>query len=223
MISLDISGVDITLFPGVSAGSPIVYLNCFAGEGYEVLKALHNIGNFDLTLAAISGLDWGRDMSPWPAPPIRKGSPDFAGGGDKYLGIFIESLIPAVESSLPSPPGWRGIAGYSMAGLFAVYSLFKTGAFTRAASVSGSLWYPGFLEYAASHEPAAVTERVYFSLGDREHKTRNASMRPVRENTEKIERLFHGRVPETTFRLEPGGHFDAPAERTARGIAWLIG
>ena len=109
-----------------------------------------------------------------------------------------------------------------MAGLFAVYSLFKTGAFTRAASVSGSLWYPGFLEYAASHDTAAAAERVYFSLGTRERRTKNPFMRSVQEDTESIARLLSIRGAATTFRSEPGGHFDDPAGRTARGIAWLL-
>ena len=66
---------------------------------------------------------------------------------------------------MPGAPRWRGIAGYSLAGLFAVYALYRTDVFARAASVSGSLWFPGFREYVFSHTPLCRPDCVYFSLG----------------------------------------------------------
>ena len=49
---------------------------------------------------------------------------------------------------------YHAIAGDSMAGLFAVYALYRTQVFSRVASASGSLWYPGLLEYALMYELA---------------------------------------------------------------------
>lgn len=49
-----------------------------------------------------------------------------------------------------------GIAGYSLAGLFALYALYKTDVFTRVASMSGSLWFPGIMGI-----PAALSLEMY--------------------------------------------------------------
>ena len=45
------------------------------------------------------------------------------------------------------------IAGYSLAGLFALWAAWNSGYFRRVASVSGSLWYPGFTDYIRNNEP----------------------------------------------------------------------
>ena len=128
-----------------------------------------------------------------------------------------------MEDCLPGPPGWRGIAGYSLGGLFALYALCRTEAFHGAASVSGSLWFPGIVEYLTEHEMSPGVCRVYLSVGSREARTRNPLMRPVRQNAEAVEALCRERGIRTTFVLNPGNHFFQPARRTAAGIAWLLG
>ena len=125
------------------------------------------------TLIAISGLDWNREMCPWDCPPPFKKSPPCTGGAGAYLRLLTDSILPAAEERLSVPPRWRGIAGYSLAGLFAVFALGGTDLFLRAGSISGSLWFPGIREYLFSHPPKRRPDRLYFSLGDRESKTRN--------------------------------------------------
>ena len=174
----------------------------------------------DFTLAGISGLDWNRDMVPWDLPGEKE---SFTGGADDYLRLLTGTLLPAVEDCLPGPPGWRGIAGYSLGGLFALYALCRTEAFHGAASVSGSLWFPGIVEYLTEHEMSPGVCRVYLSVGSREARTRNPLMRPVRQNAEAVEALCRERGIRTTFVLNPGNHFFQPARRTAAGIAWLLG
>ena len=115
--------------------------------------------------------------------------------------------MPEAEKELPGPPAWRGIAGYSLAGLFALYAIYRTDVFSRAGCMSGSLWFPGFKEYIFSREPKRRPDRIYFSLGDREAKTRNPILKTVQENTEAIHALFQGQGIDTVFQLNPGNHF----------------
>ena len=63
------------------------------------------------------------------------------------------------------------ISGYSLAGLFSLYSLHELD-LDGAISVSGSLWQEGWLEYLKNHP--IKNKRIYLSLGSKEHKTRNA-------------------------------------------------
>ena len=212
----------IDVFPAADPGRPIVYLNAFPGEGEEVLNALKATDCPDFTLAAVSDLDWNRDLSPWEAPSVFKGDSPFEGGADGYLRLLTGSIIPKCEEKIQIDPSWRGIAGYSMAGLFAVYAMYRTDVFSRIASMSGSLWFPGLSEFASTHEPAVSPDRLYLSLGDKEHKTRNPHMKTVRTCTEELAAYCRSRNIPTEFRLNPGNHFTDPVGRTALGIRWIL-
>jgi predicted alpha/beta superfamily hydrolase len=216
------AGKTVEVYKALSPARPIVYLNTFAGEGGRVYEALRTAGCPDFTLAAVSGLDWDRDMAPWDAPPITKNDSPCTGGADEYLRTLTEDILPAAERLIPGGISWRGIAGYSLAGLFAVYSLFRTKLFSRAASMSGSLWFPGFLDFVASGETLSLPEHIYFSLGDREAKTRNPYLSSVQERTERIEALFADRGADTVFELNAGNHYQNAEGRTAAGIEWIL-
>ena len=202
---------------------PIIYLNVFQGDGGDVWAACRELDCPPFVLAAIGGLDWNRELSPWECDAtVRDGDP-FAGGASAYLAELIEQIVPDVETLLPRPPAWRGIAGYSLAGLFALWSLWQTDAFDRAASASGSLWFPRFLERAAAEPFAGSPRDVYLSLGKKETKTPNRMMRHVLEDTRAMEELLRGRGIDTTLELNPGNHFSETDRRMARGIKWLLG
>lgn len=117
---------------------------------------------------------------------------------------------------------WRGLAGYSLAGLFALYSLYQTDLFSRVASMSGSLWFPGFTDYVFSHEMKKRPEHLYFSLGNQECRTRNPYLKTVQDNTEKIEHYYAQCGINTVFQLNPGNHYKNAVQRTAAGISWIL-
>lgn len=220
---LTTEGKCVSVFPGAAPGAPVIYLNTSSGEGQKVLQAARTAGCPPFTLVAISGLDWNRDMAPWDSPAaFRKGEP-FTGGADDYLRLLAEEILPKAEAGLPTPPAWRGIAGYSLAGLFALYAIYQTDLFSRVGCISGSLWFPDFKEYAFSHEPKRRPDCIYFSLGDKEARTRNPVLKPVRENTEEIRAFYQDHGIDTVFQLNPGNHFVQAVERTAAGIQWLLG
>ena len=116
-----------------------------------------------------------------------------------------------------SPPR-TCIAGYSLAGLFALYAMYRCDAFDRAASISGSLWYPHFREFAAEHEMPRRPDRIYLSLGDKEKKTRHPLLKTVQDNTEALAKHYRQLGIEVTFELNPGNHFEAVDFRSAKGI-----
>lgn len=222
MRRITICGKTVSVFPGTSPGAPAIYLNTFSEEGLAVFSELQHRACPDFSLVAITDLDWNHDMAPWDAPPVFKNGPSCTGGADGYLRLLTDTILPAVEKELPGTPCWRGLAGYSLAGLFAVYAMYRTDLFSRFASMSGSFWFPGIQEYIFTHGVKCPPECLYFSLGDKESKTHNPVFRTVRENTEAIETYFRSKGFRTTFRLNPGNHYNHTAERTASGIAWLL-
>lgn len=219
---LTIEGKTVELFGPTNPGAPLVLLNGEAGEGVEVVSAARHLTDVDFALAAVSGLCWEDDLTPWPIPPIAKGHASCAGKADAYLEWLTASILPRVLETLPTAPAYIALAGYSLAGLFALYAIYRTNAFARVASASGSLWYPGFVEYAQSHAPARKPDALYLSLGDREGRTRNPMMRPVENNTRVLATHYQDSGIPTTLEMNPGGHFNDPNGRMARAIVWMV-
>ena len=219
---LNIDGKAIELFPSRKPGAPLVLLNGEAGEGRAVVDIVRTLTEADFALAAVSGLRWNDELTPWPAPPIARRREPSAGQADEYIGLLTGQIVPAILAELPEKPAYIAITGYSLAGLFALYALYRTDAFARAASASGSLWYPGFVEYARTHAFARRPDRLYISLGDREGRTRNPIMRPVEENTRILAEAYRQAGLRTILEMNPGGHFNEPDRRTARAIAWML-
>ena len=222
MRSFTIGQKQIDVFPGAEPGSPVVYLNTYGREGAQVLRLLQESGCRDLSLVTVSGLAWDHDMPPWDIPPISANDTPCTGGAGDYLRLLLEKIMPEAEDALPGKPVWRGIAGYSLAGLFAVYAVYQTDVFSRVGSISGSLWFPGIREYIFSHTLCRKPDCMYFSLGDKESRTRNPFLKCVQENTEAIRTFYERQGINTAFQLNPGNHFKDGALRTAAGIQWIV-
>ena len=212
----------VSVFSSYELGTPIIYLNTFSGEAQKVYGAAQAAGCPPFTLVSISDLDWSHDMAPWVSPPAFKNAEPCTGGADDYLRLLTEEIIPIAERENAGVPRWRGVAGYSLAGLFALYAIYQTDLFSRVGSISGSLWFPGIKEYIFFHEPKRLPDYMYFSLGDKENKTRNPLLRSVRQNTEEIHTFYQSKGIDTVFQLNPGNHYNHAVERTVAGLYWLL-
>ena len=222
MSSFTIAEKGVDIFPSTETTASTIYLNTFSGEGQKIYAAARAANYPQFTLVAISDLDWNHDMVPWDSPSAFKNAEPCTGGADDYLRLPTEEIIPTAERKIAGVPRWRGIAGYSLAGLFALYAIYRTDVFSRVGCMSGSLWFPGFKEYIFSHEPKRWPDCIYFSLGDKEAKTRNPVLKTVQENTEEIQTFYQNKGIDTVFQLNPGNHFVQGIERTAAGIQWLL-
>ena len=109
------------------------------------------------------------------------------------------------------------IGGYSLGGLFALFAACEKELFDGVMSVSGSLWYPGALEYFNEKSIGKRIGKIYMSLGDKESLTKNVEREKVGFNTEKLAEVF-GRTKEVFFEYNRGGHFTDISERIAKSI-----
>lgn len=194
----------------------IVYAVMDHSDTNEVWQLLKESGT---ALASITGVDWNRELSPWKVPKVFQNGEDFSGQGTSFLNTLIGHIIPLAEEHLGFTPALRSIAGYSLAGLFALWTVCQTTFFDGAASISGSLWFDGFLDYMKANTP--TTKRVYLSLGDREKVSRNPRLAMVEDCTRQMTELLLSQNIPVTFELNPGGHFQDIAVRMARGICML--
>ena len=227
---------------------PVVYIHSFRGNGEDVWKAYHGLKDCPpMVLVSVNNPGTGLDdeLSPWPAEGVWKGQAPYKGLAAEHLRWMMEECVPHVEAKVSSLmqdiPHMDSqvndgdtvrflpvIAGYSLAGLFALWAAWNTGYFRRVASVSGSLWYSGFTDFIRHNAPKAGCgeksgpEKAYFSLGDRESRTRHPLMSRVDTCTAEVAERVRSYGIETTFEWNPGNHFDHPELRMARALAWLL-
>lgn len=213
----------VCLYHLVSGPAPLIYSIDYHENGQLLLAAAQQLGvDGRFNLVTISGLDWNQELSPWPIETVVSKDDRFTGGADLLLTLLTSSIVPQVEKLLDEPPAWRCLAGYSMGGLFTLYSSHHTALFTRFMSASGSMWYPGWLEYAREHDFAGLVAGVYLSVGDKESTSRNAVLQTVGERTRQVAELYASRGVPVKFELNPGNHFKNPPLRVVKGIKWLL-
>ena len=212
----------VCLYQLVQGSAPLVYSIDYHENGQLLLEACRQVECSGFNLVTISGLHWNQELSPWPVDTVVSRDDNFAGEAEQWLGLLAGDVLPAVERSLAAAPTWRCLAGYSLAGLFAVWTAHQCDLFTRILSASGSMWYPGWLEYAQEHSPAVALSGLYLSVGDKESTSRNAVLQTVGERTQALAALMARRGVNVKFEFNPGNHFKNPPLRVAKGIKWLL-
>ena len=205
--------------PQSAAPQTVVYLHADPAQAHALCRRLGELPtDCPFALVSVDGVDWNRDLSPWPAPKAFKGGTDFGGGANAYLKTLTQEILPAAEQALPAAPARRILAGYSMAGLFALYATYQTDKFARAACMSGSLWYDGFLDFMKTRQPPRWPEFVYLSLGNKEKQTKNSRLAAVEERTREAASLLCAAGVRVLYREQEGGHFANVPERLAEGV-----
>ena len=163
---------------------------------------------------------WNQELSPWDAPPVF-GQGRFGDGAGETLQFISEKLIPFVTEQYVSGSDLPVIlGGYSLAGLFALWSACQTEEFSAAAAVSPSVWFPGWSAYAKENK--FRTDRIYLSLGKKEEKTRNKIMATVGEC---IREQYKGLIEDgivSVLEWNEGNHFQESDLRCAKGFIWCV-
>ena len=192
--------------------------------GWDLEKKLASLGEgLPPALLFWAQAQGDRDFTPWPAPGVREGEA-FSGGAGEYLWFLREEALPFLEGEFraAASPGGRGILGYSLGGLFALWAQCQGKAFSLGGSLSGSLWYPGWLDYMAAHPPGPG-ERVYISLGDREEFGGPPLLRTVGDCTRRAHSFYEGLGLDTVLEWNKGGHGKGVDARWRRALGWAAG
>lgn len=186
----------------------------------ELIKELSSDASF--LYAAFLVKEWNKELAPWEAPAVF-GKESFGAGAADTLAFLTETLIPWLGNAYGrSSNSDFYLGGYSLAGLFALWTAYQTDIFTGIAAVSPSVWFPDWDAYISSR--SLHISKVYLSLGDKEEKTRNIVMAKVGENIRKQDAVIQKENDSIKHILEwnHGNHFTDPETRTAKGFAWLL-
>ena len=206
----------------VKLSSPLLILHCFSEEEEAVVKLLQGQEYFTFPLLCINNLNWQKDMCPWDSPALIKNEKDFIGGADEYLFLLEKEIIPRAVEILEKEPAYYALAGYSLAGLFALYAGYRSSLFSRIASVSGSLWYPDFVSFAKEKKMLRTPEKLYFSLGTEEAKTKHAVLSTIESKTRELVGYYQSSGYCVNFEQNLGNHFCEVEQRIEKGIRWIM-
>ena len=165
----------------------------------------------DFQMIAVKVDDWNHDLSLWKAPAVF-GKDGFGDGAEDMLRFILAQCVNRSKTYY--------IGGYSLAGLFSLWTAYQTDVFVGIAAASPSIWFPDFLQYMTEQDVRA--DSVYLSLGDREEKTRNPLMATVGDCIRESHELLLGRGIRTTLEWNLGNHFKDAGIRMANGFVWLM-
>ena len=148
---------------------PFALSLCCCGSASELLPQLGALSPNRLFVSPEA--DWEIDFTPWPAPTLQGGRPfadgSVLGGAPAFLRWVEWELLPALAARFALDPAQNSVLGYSLGGLFALWAVCQREAFSQCACLSGSLWYPGWVNFLKEHAPKPP-QRVYLSLGKKE-------------------------------------------------------
>lgn len=99
--------------------------------------------------------------------------------------------------------------------VFFLYALYKTDLFDGAACCSGSLWYPGFVDFVKNNEFCKLPKRFYMSLGDKESSVKNQVFASVEDKTKEVLEYYKQRGINVKFEMNPGNHMTDVNNRVA--------
>ena len=173
-------------------------------------------------LAAFEIEDWNRELSPWKAeiPEIEQ---SFGGGADETLRWIINEMIPRMKLTAGGSTELSYyVAGYSLAGLFALWASSQTDTFTAVAAASPSVWIEGWIPYADAHP--VMASAVYLSLGKEEEHVKNRAIKKVGNCLRKEFELLGNQLGNECCTLvwEEGNHFTDNEGRLARAFAGIL-
>ena len=141
------------------------------------------------------------------------------GAEDTYQ-YLQKVLLPYIKANMH--PIRLILGGYSLGGLFALWSVTRTDAFDAVYAGSPSLWMEGWNEYADAH-PLKV-EYAYMSLGDKEECTRKQPFCIIGNRVRLQHKRHEAQLGSDHCILEwnEGGHFNEIEMRKAKGAVWII-
>lgn len=166
---------------------------------------------------------WNDMLTPWPEPGETPDSPPFGGNAQKTIELIQNDVIPKCENFLGLKNEiHRDLIGVSLSGLFTLWQWLQYDTFTSIASLSGSFWYPNFINWFEKLTIPSKAGKAYFLLGVKEPKAWIKAYRSVGENTEAVAKKLLTYGINTTFQWVPGDHFADPLIRAEDALKSLL-
>ncbi|MDT3426427.1 putative alpha/beta superfamily hydrolase [Paenibacillus forsythiae] len=238
--SLELDGRRLTVYlppsyPLSSRRYPVVY----AHDGGDLMAICHSYMErlfregllAELIVVGMKTSCRTDEYTPWPAARLEAEAPAFGGRGCAYIDEVADSVKPYIDSLYRtlSEPGCTGMIGGSLGGLVTLLAAYRRpDAFGRFGLLSPSVWYEGFLEFAAGRPLPDAGLRLYVSVGNREGLYKRNKQREAVASTLELCRMW-----EATGVLDGQLHLEvedgathgllAMANQFPKALQWLYG
>lgn len=181
------------------------------------LKALSE--KYAVSIVVIPGVNWNDELTPWPADGVFKKAKPFSGHASSFLDKLTNEMIPETEKRMGVVDAERTILGVSLSGLFAIWAAFNTDAFTNVISISGSLWYDGFVDWMSENTPFSQVQKVCMLLGEQEKNAKDKRMATVEERSILAANILKAKTNAAiSFEVVEGTHFSPILPRLERAF-----
>lgn len=200
------------------ASRPVIYVIDSSEHPFD-------LGAVEVALASqvvpVPVSNWNEALTPWPAEGLYRGEPDFGGRAARTLQALVGETIPSIEGRTGLRPRARGVCGYSLGGLFAVYALTHSPAFDGCACLSGSLWYEGWVEYLRALDVDLCQRYAFLSIGTKERRAARPILKTTQAKMEECAQILEQKGCAVHYQTGPGNHMQYVKERFAAGLAAL--
>lgn len=224
--------------PDRAEGYPVVYLNDGPYTFLVATGAAHLPMNARVMEPAIlvgvshaigeNGMDSRvRDFTPTEDADWRRQT----GGGDAYLDLFRNEIIPAIEAHYHADPSRRILSGQSLGGSFGAWVLLtEPELFSAYILSSPSLWYHDHMifdleaAYASAHDD--LVAQVYLATGELEVPGQSTREDMAGDQTRFVQQLESREYPSLDLRSEiisGARHETTFPQSFMRGLDWLLG
>ena len=203
----------------------ICYMILPEGIKEDLANGLERLAEkYGVSIVVINDVNWNDDLTPWPADGVFKKAKPFGGRAAEFLDKLTRDIIPETEEHLGIVNPERTLLGVSLSGLFAVWSAFKADAFTNIISISGSLWYDGFVGWMKENAPSPNIKKVCMLLGEKEKNAKEKRMATVEECTQTAANILKEKsCADVRFELVEGTHFSPIMPRLEQAFEVVYG
>lgn len=202
--------------PEVILIQPISHINMPFME--TEIEYLAENSHTPFAMVAFEIINWTLELTPW-YDPVILGKELVLTRSLITLNYVKEELVPWIQGEFGNLP--IVIGGYSLAGIFSIFTSAMTQLFDGVVACSPSVWISHWDKFTTNRPTNA--KFVYLSLGDREE-FENKKVATVGDNI----RLYHTKLQtqlgsqNTVLEWNKGKHFTHREIRTAKGFVWAL-
>lgn len=175
-------------------------------------------------IVAISTNDRLADYTPWAAKALSNKFPDFKGKADHYLTYIEKTLKPFIDTEYAtlSDLSHTYLMGFSLGGLVSIYAMLKTQCFGNIISISGSFWYPNWIEYIEKANILNPSINLLLLAGKNEGRNKVTLQKDAFLFTKRTHDILQIKLNKAIpLLIDEGEHHDFQPERYSKALQWI--
>lgn len=202
---------------------PVIYIHG-DDETRKLLDDSDYIAELNCMIILIVNENRLSELTPWAAKALHPKFDDFGGKASDYIS-WMERLKEEVDLryNTVSSSDATGMLGYSLGGLCSIYALYQTNIFGVIGSVSGSFWYPNFIQFCSDEVIKNHKIQVYLSSGDSEGLGHKDIKKDAVLNTKQLYEVLQNQLGSDRVELhfDEGGHHNNKELRYEKALRWM--